>query len=118
MLIVVLGGLITVLAALREIRALAGGLWRGLAKVIASPDPLLIQLDDAVDAVGYRFTRPFRENPEDHPRLFALSFVPWTTWLAHPSWGLASYRRHVKALLEDDTWRRSRRSNRLSHNSL
>jgi len=84
-----------------NLRDLSIGFWRGLCKVIASPDPLAIQLADVVDGLGRHLSYPLYQNPDRCPRVFIAMTVPLTTWLTHPSWGVDSYRRHLQAWREN-----------------
>jgi hypothetical protein len=67
---------------------------------LPAPDPLIVQLSEAVDSVGYHLGYPFYKNPLGYPRLFTALDVPLTTWLRYPSWAVDSYRRHIEALRE------------------
>jgi hypothetical protein len=90
------------LGAWDKLRALAvwlvkasAGLVRGAVGVIRCPDPLSIQLADAVDDIGYALGFKLCPDPHGRPRLFYVSTVPLTTWLQRPRAGLDSYRRHI-----------------------
>jgi hypothetical protein len=81
------------------------GLARGIFRIITCPDPVLCQLADGVDNLGYWLGywfgyRRFGDDPQRYPRLFTASHVPLTTWLGRPAAGLDSYRRHLRALRE------------------
>jgi len=41
-----------------------------------------------------------------HLRLFTAPNVPLTTWLMRLSWAVGSYRRHLRALCEDEAYLR------------
>jgi hypothetical protein len=97
-----LAAIVTVVGASKDIRAVAAGLWARINRVIECPDPLSIQMAEAVDSVGYHLNSPFRQNPLGYPRIFTALNVPLTTWLLHPTWAVDSYRRHLKDLREHE----------------
>jgi hypothetical protein len=98
----VLQFVLAVLGAWDKLRALAvwlvktsAGLVRWVVGVIRCPDPLSIQLAEAVDGLGYSLGFRLCPDPDRRPRLFVVSTVPLTTWLQRPAAGLDSYRRHI-----------------------
>jgi hypothetical protein len=71
----------------------------GVGRIIKCPDPLSIQLADAVDgfglALGYRV---HSWDDKQYPRLFTASNVPLTTWLFDTRAAIDSYQRHLALL--------------------
>jgi hypothetical protein len=81
----------------------------GIARIIRSPDPVSIQLAERLDYFYiWLIHSRFSDDPLSYPRLFTASCVPLTTWLRHPSWGLDSCRRHLRALRENEDILRQR----------
>ena len=94
--------IVTVVGASKDIRAVAAGLWTRISRVIECPDPLSIQMAEAVDSMGYYLSYPFHKNPLGYPRIFTALNIPLRTWLGHPMWAVDSYRRHSQALREHE----------------
>jgi hypothetical protein len=105
----ILGLMVAVIGAWSNLRALVVrlikipvALARGIYGMITCPDPLSIQLADAVDGLGYHVHGWFDSYGPTlrYPRLFIFSTVPLTTWLRRPAAGLDSYRRHLRVFRE------------------
>jgi hypothetical protein len=95
-----LAAVITVAKWLRRPAQIPVRLVRGIRRIIASPEPLSIQLANALDGLAYELAYLVNaSDPVRFPRLFIALTVPLTTWLQRPAAGLDSYRRHRR------TWR-------------
>ena len=79
----------------------------GIGRIVKCPDPLSIQLADAVDGCGFALAyRIHAWALQRFPRLFSASNVPIMTWLFDTRAAMDSYRRHLALLRQYGSMRR------------